>query len=212
MRVPYQNMKFMLSVVRMKDAPADEGWEVAFAGRSNAGKSSGLNALASQNSLARTSKTPGRTRELNYFELDTQRRVVDLPGYGYAKVSRQMQKQWHSLLEDFLQNRQSLQGILIFMDIRHPMSDFDLQLLDWCEYRQLPVHILLTKADKLGYGNAKSTLLKIKQELEPAEMPASAQMFSALKKTGLDEAYETLDRWFQIEPLAKKPKISNKTS
>ncbi len=198
MRVPYQNMKFMLSVVRMDDAPTDEGWEVAFAGRSNAGKSSGLNTLASQNSLARTSKTPGRTRELNYFEIDTQRRIVDLPGYGYAKVSHQMQNQWRRLLDDFFQNRQSLKGIIIFMDIRHPMSDYDLQLIDWCEYRQLPLHILLTKADKLGYGAAKSTLLKIQRELEPANMPASAQTFSSLKKTGLDEAYEVLDNWFQL--------------
>jgi GTP-binding protein len=191
-------MKFMLSVVRMNDAPTDEGWEVAFAGRSNAGKSSGLNALASQNSLARTSKTPGRTRELNYFEIDTQRRIVDLPGYGYAKVSRQMQNQWRRLLDDFLQNRQSLQGIVIFMDIRHPMSNYDLQLIDWCEQSQLPLHILLTKADKLGYGAAKSTLLKIQRELEPANIPASAQTFSSLKKTGLDEAYEVLDNWFQL--------------
>ncbi|MEE9425097.1 MAG: ribosome biogenesis GTP-binding protein YihA/YsxC [Methylococcales bacterium] len=198
MRVPYQNMKFMLSVVRMNDAPADEGWEVAFAGRSNAGKSSGLNALASQNSLARTSKTPGRTRELNYFEIDAQRRIVDLPGYGYAKVSRQMQNQWRNLLDDFLQNRQSLQGILIFMDIRHPMSNYDLQLINWCEQSHLPLHILLTKADKLGYGAAKSTLLKIQRELEPANIPASAQTFSSLKKTGLDEAYEVLDSWFQL--------------
>ncbi len=198
MRVPYQNMKFMLSVVRMGDAPADEGWEVAFAGRSNAGKSSGLNALASQKGLARTSKTPGRTRELNYFELDPQRRIVDLPGYGYAKVSRKMQNQWRGLLDDFLQNRKALKGILVFMDIRHPMSDFDLQLIDWCEYRQLPLHILLTKADKLGYGAAKSTLLKIQRELEPATMPASVQTFSSLKKTGLDEAYEVLDKWFQL--------------
>ncbi len=198
MRVPYQNMKFMLSVVRMDDAPTDEGWEVAFAGRSNAGKSSGLNALASQKSLARTSKTPGRTRELNYFELDAQRRIVDLPGYGYAKVSRQMQNQWRRLLDDFLQTRQSLQGILIFMDIRHPMSNYDLQLIDWCEQNQLPLHILLTKADKLGYGAAKSTLLKIQRELEPANMPASAQTFSSLKKTGLDEAYEVLDNWFEL--------------
>ncbi|MEE9344022.1 MAG: ribosome biogenesis GTP-binding protein YihA/YsxC [Methylococcales bacterium] len=201
MRVPYQNMKFMLSVVRMNDAPADEGWEVAFAGRSNAGKSSGLNALASQNNLARTSKTPGRTRELNYFELDTQRRIVDLPGYGYAKVSRQMQNQWRSLLDDFLQTRQSLQGILIFMDIRHPLSDHDLQLINWCEYRQLPLHILLTKADKLGYGAAKSTLLKVQRELQPATMPATAQTFSALKKTGLDQAYEVLDNWFQLRSV-----------
>jgi GTP-binding protein len=182
----------------MDDAPADEGWEVAFAGRSNAGKSSGLNALASQNSLARTSKTPGRTRELNYFEIDAQRRIVDLPGYGYAKVSRQMQNQWRKLLDDFLQNRQSLQGILIFMDIRHPMSNYDLQLIDWCEQSQLPLHILLTKADKLGYGAGKSTLLKIQRELEPANIPASAQTFSSLKKTGLDEAYEVLDSWFQL--------------
>ncbi len=199
MRVPYQNMKFMLSVVQMEDAPADEGWEVAFAGRSNAGKSSGLNTLASQKNLARTSKTPGRTRELNYFELDTQRRIVDLPGYGYAKVSKQMQNQWRGLLEEFLQNRASLQGLLIFMDIRHPLSNFDLQLINWCEHKQLPLHILLTKADKLGYGKAKSTLLKIQQELKPATMPASAQIFSALKKTGLDEAYQILDHWFQIQ-------------
>lgn len=182
----------------MNDVPPDVGWEVAFAGRSNAGKSSGLNVLACQNNLARTSKTPGRTRELNYFEIDLQRRIVDLPGYGYAKVSRQMQNQWRGLLEDFLQNRRSLQGILLFMDIRHPMSDFDLQLIDWCEYRRLPLHILLTKADKLGYGKAKATLLKVQKELEPAMMPVTVQTFSALKKTGLVETYETLDKWLEI--------------
>ncbi|HFD11766.1 MAG TPA: YihA family ribosome biogenesis GTP-binding protein [Crenotrichaceae bacterium] len=204
MRLPYQNMKFMLSVVRMQDAPVDEGLEVAFAGRSNAGKSSGLNVLASQNNLARTSKTPGRTRELNYFEIDSQRRIVDLPGYGYAKVSRQVQNQWRGLLDDFLQNRQSLQGLMVFMDIRHPMSDYDLQLIDWCEHRQLPLHILLTKADKLGYGKAKSTLMAIRQELTPATMPATVQTFSALKKTGLDEAYETLDHWFQLSETDEK--------
>jgi len=191
-------MKFMLSVVQMKDAPDDEGWEVAFAGRSNAGKSSGLNALASQNNLARTSKTPGRTRELNYFELDGQRRIVDLPGYGYAKVSRQRQNQWRGLLDEFLQTRQSLQGILLFMDIRHPMTDFDQRLVDWCEYRQFPVHVLLTKSDKLGYGKAKSTLLKVQHSLKTTRMPATAQLFSAFKKTGLEEAYDVLDSWLHI--------------
>ncbi|MCH9697562.1 MAG: ribosome biogenesis GTP-binding protein YihA/YsxC [Gammaproteobacteria bacterium] len=200
MRLPYQNMKFMLSVVNMNHAPPDDGWEVAFAGRSNAGKSSGLNILASQKNLARTSKTPGRTRELNYFKIDEQRRIVDLPGYGYAKVSRKIQQQWYRLLDDFLQNRQSLQGIVLFMDIRHPLSDFDTKMIDWCEFKQLPVHILLTKADKLGFGKAKSTLLNTQKALQAVAVPATVQTFSALKKTGLGEAYQTLDQWFQLSP------------
>ncbi len=146
-----QQSTFMLSAAKVDQCPDDEGFEVAFAGRSNAGKSSALNTLTHA-SLARTSKTPGRTQLLNFFKLDDERRLVDLPGYGYAKVPIPLKQHWQRHLEAYLGGRESLKGLILMMDIRHPMTDFDLLMLDWAVAAGMPMHILLTKADKLTYG------------------------------------------------------------
>ena len=150
-----QQSTFMLSAAKVDQCPDDEGFEVAFAGRSNAGKSSALNTLTHA-SLARTSKTPGRTQLLNFFKLDDERRLVDLPGYGYAKVPIPLKLHWQRHLEAYLGGRESLKGLILMMDIRHPMTDFDLLMLDWAVASGMPMHILLTKADKLTYGAAKN--------------------------------------------------------
>ena len=187
----------MKSVPDPKLAPDDTGREVAFAGRSNAGKSSALNRLTCQKSLARTSKTPGRTQHLVFFAIDEERRLVDLPGYGFAKVPDKVKQDWAASLERYLQNRESLQGLILLMDIRHPLTEFDQKMLHWCLHANMPVHILLTKADKLKRGAAQNILLSVKRDL--AELPlVSVQLFSATKGTGLDEALEVLDRWLDL--------------
>lgn len=187
----------MLSTPDLQHAPADGGREVAFAGRSNAGKSSALNVLCQQKSLARTSKTPGRTQQLVFFQLKEDIRLVDLPGYGYAKVNAQTQHQWQALMEGYLGERQALQGIVLLMDIRHPLTDYDRQMLSWCQYHAMPVLVLLTKADKLTRGAANNTLLGVRREL--ATMPAcQVQLFSATKHTGVDEARRQVCEWLQL--------------
>jgi len=193
----YNIAKFEKSVPNPEQAPHDLGQEVAFAGRSNAGKSSALNRLTCQKSLARISKTPGRTQHLVFFRLDDERRLVDLPGYGYAKVPDRVKREWGLSLEKYLQERQSLQGLILLMDVRHPLTDFDQQMLKWCLHSDMPVHILLTKADKLKRGAAQNTLLSVKREL--AELAnVSVQLFSSLKGTGLEEAQSVLDRWLDF--------------
>ena len=193
----YHQAKFTLSAPDLKSTPADTGREVAFAGRSNAGKSSALNTLSRQKSLARTSKTPGRTQLLNFFNLNDQQRFVDLPGYGYAKVPEKVKRQWHALMETYLNERQSLYGIILVMDVRHPLTEFDWQMIEWCTYSNKPLHILLTKSDKLNYGAAKNTLLKVQRELQELAVPVTVQLFSALKRTGIDDIHQLLDNWFQ---------------
>ncbi len=176
--------------------------EVAFAGRSNAGKSSAINALCQQKALARTSKTPGRTQLLNFFILDDDRRLVDLPGYGYAKVAEKVKREWQQSLSDYLENRKSLRGIILLMDVRHPMKEFDRQMLEWSEHFQIPVHILLTKADKLKKGPAASSLQQLRKETKAYGERVSAQLFSALKRQGVDEAHALLDRWLELPEQA----------
>ena len=195
----YHQAKFLLSAPDINLSPEDTGREVAFAGRSNAGKSSALNTLTRQKSLARTSKTPGRTQLLNFFTLNDQQRFVDLPGYGYAKVPEKVKRQWHILMETYLQERQSLYGIILVMDIRHPLTEFDWQMIEWCAYTQKPLHILLTKADKINYGAAKNTLLKVQRELEEQDISVTLQLFSALKRRGVDDIHQLLDSWFEAE-------------
>jgi len=199
----YLNASFLISAAKLSQLPVDDGGEVAFAGRSNAGKSSAINVLTNNQGLARTSKTPGRTQLLNYFELDEKRRIVDLPGYGYAKVPHKIKQQWGSLLDEYLRTRESLKGLILLMDCRHPLKDFDLQLLGWCNEAQLPVHILLTKSDKFKRGAAKSVLLSVRRDIEGlfenASDIISIQLFSALKKTGVDELIITLDKWLKID-------------
>ncbi len=192
----YHQAKFINSAPRLQDAPPDQGKEIAFAGRSNAGKSSAINTLVQQNALARVSKTPGRTQLLNFFAIDEQRKLVDLPGYGYAKVPIAIKNDWQKMMESYLKNRQALCGIVLVMDIRHPMTEFDWQMVEWCEHSKLPLHILLTKADKLKFGAAKNTLLKVQKELGNTSIVVTLQLFSALNKTGIDDIHQILDEWF----------------
>lgn len=196
MNLVYTQAKFINSSPHLRNAPPDQGLEVAFAGRSNAGKSSAINTLTRQHSLARISKTPGRTQMLNFFEINERQRFVDLPGYGYAKVPLEVKKKWHELMETYLTSRKSLCAIILVMDVRHPLTEFDWQMVEWCEHTQLPLHVLLTKADKLNYGAAKNTLLQVKKALQDSQFPFTIQLFSALKKTGIDEVHDALDRLF----------------
>lgn len=192
---------FLVSATSARDCPPDTGIEIAFAGRSNAGKSSALNALVQQGSLARTSKTPGRTQLINFFAVDDRRRLVDLPGYGYAKVSASVQSRWQEGLEDYFQRRQSLAGIVLIMDIRHPLTDFDTMMLDACMHRGLPVHCLLTKADKLSRGAAANAVLAVERELR--HWPGvTAQGFSATAKTGIEKTWALLGDWLGVPRTA----------
>ena len=195
----YRQASFLISAAKLSQTPPDSGYEVAFAGRSNAGKSSAINVLCDQKGLARTSKTPGRTQLLNFFALDDQRRLVDLPGYGYAKVSVNIKKDWQGSLAQYLEQRQCLRGLILMMDVRHPLKPYDRQMLDWARHIQLPVHVLLTKADKLKRGPATNSLLKVKKELAEMDANFSAQLFSSLKRQGIAEAHQVLNRWFEFE-------------
>src|SRR5699024_9215897 len=151
-----QQTQFLTSAPTPQLAPPDSGYEIVFACRSNAGKSSALNRLTSQKSLARTSKTPGRTQLLNFFSVDEERRLVDLPGYGYAKVGQQLRQSWQKNIDGYLAKRECLRGIILLTDVRHPFKEFDLMMIDWATQTQVALHILLTKADKLSFGAAKN--------------------------------------------------------
>lgn len=194
----YRQTTFLTSVPRAGLGPNDEGFEVAFAGRSNAGKSSALNAITSQKSLARISKTPGRTQQLNFFKIDEHRRLVDLPGYGYARVPSRIKKQWQHAMEQYFQKRLSLCGIFLLMDIRNPLTEFDRQMIEWCQHCERPVHIALTKSDKLKFGAAKNTLLQVSKTLESEKLNASTQLFSSTKKIGIEDAHKILDFWLHL--------------
>jgi GTP-binding protein len=193
----FNKAEFLISAPSIKQAPDDTGKEVAFAGRSNAGKSSAINTLTNNKKLARTSKTPGRTQLLNFFSLDEDCRLVDLPGYGFAKVPKAIKQKWDRNLAGYLQERQSLKGLVMLMDIRHPLQKYDWQMIRWASESEMPIHLLLTKSDKLKKGPANNTLLKVKQELAEEGLTAniSLQTFSSLKKEGLDELNECLEKW-----------------
>ena len=195
---PYHQATFLRSGASLNDLPPDNGVEVAFIGRSNAGKSSALNWLCGQKQLARVSNTPGRTQLINYFALDTiTRHLVDLPGYGFAKASKDAQAKWQTLIDDYLHMRQSLKGLVLLMDIRHPLQPGDKYLLEWCEEIQMPVRILLSKADKVTRNIGKKTLKEVEQQVNP-ELCA-VQLFSTLDKVGLEELVLQLDYWLGIE-------------
>lgn len=191
----YQATRFLTSVRDLKQLPPADGREVAFAGRSNAGKSSALNALTGQKALARVSKTPGRTQMINYFEVEPGRYLVDLPGYGYARVPEAVRLHWRQLLQNYFDQRAALCGLILLMDIRRSLTDLDRQMLDWCEHRELPSHILLTKADKLKRGPAATALQQVRRELRENYPHAGAQLFSAPKRMGVDQACAKLDEW-----------------
>ncbi len=180
--------EFLMSAPKLNLCVEDTGYEVAFAGRSNAGKSSAINALTNQKQLARASKKPGRTQMINFFSLgNPDQRLVDLPGYGYAAVPEAMKIVWQKELENYLIHRQSLQGLVLLMDIRHPLQHFDVMMLEWAYSRHLFVHVLLTKADKLNRGPAHKALLEVKERLKDMKLNFSIQLFSALNKQGLEE-------------------------
>jgi len=198
MRNHYQQSRFLLGTPDIRCAPVDSGAEVAFAGRSNAGKSSALNVITGQRSLARISKAPGRTREINFFVIRDELRLVDLPGYGYAKVSKEIQRSWQQNIARYLENRKSLCGLFLLMDIRHPLKEFDQLVLRWCNAAGLPVHILLTKADKIKRGAAKATLMQVRRQLLELHPGSSLQLFSSLTREGVDAARAQLDVWLGL--------------
>ena len=191
----YRRAQFLTSAAKLHQCPPDEGWEVAFAGRSNAGKSSAINSLTNNKKLAKTSKTPGRTQLINFFELSASQRLVDLPGYGFAKVPVAVKKEWTKQLENYLAKRQCLRGMILLMDVRHPLQPFDEQMLDWALAAHMPVHILLTKADKLKKGPANNALLAVRKAMKPHEGLVSVQLFSALKHSGHEQLIAVLDSW-----------------
>lgn len=195
----YRQASFITSAAKLNQSPPDEGFEIAFAGRSNAGKSSSINALCDQKALARTSRTPGRTQLLNFFHIDEQRRLVDLPGYGYAAVSENIKQTWQGALADYLEQRECLKGLILVMDSRHPLKDYDVQMLEWANHIGIPVHVLLTKVDKLNRKQQALALEKVEQALREFSVDFSAQLFSALKRWGVDEAHRKLDQWFELQ-------------
>ena len=198
----FNSARFLISASRLDECPEDTGAEVAFAGRSNAGKSSALNAITANGKLARTSKTPGRTRLINFFSLNREhRRLVDLPGYGYAKVSRDMKDDWQQHLGHYLNDRRCLRGLVLVMDIRHPLTDFDQMMVEWCEHNNLPLMILATKADKLKFGQAKTAMLGIAKALKAYQCVEHLIMFSATAKTGVDDCRAALEAWLESAPL-----------
>ncbi len=204
----FQQAVFLTTVANLRDLPQDSLCEVAFAGRSNAGKSSAINTLAGRVRLAYVSKTPGRTQHLNYFTLAEGKYFVDLPGYGYAKAPEAIRSQWEGLIGPYLSNRQQLSGLVVIMDIRRPMTDLDLRLIDWFRPTGRPIHILLSKADKLSRQEQTKALRSVKAEVATwgdAQL-YSVQLFSSLKKTGVEEAEGVLARWLNIEIKEKEKK------
>jgi GTP-binding protein len=205
MNNPYQQTRFILGTPDSRHAPPDTGIEVAFAGRSNAGKSSALNVLTGQRMLARISKAPGRTREINFFQVREDIRLVDLPGYGYAKVSKSMKDQWQHNISNYLETRQSLGGVILLMDVRHAMKDVDLQVLRWCRNADLLTYVLLTKSDKLKRGPAKAALFQARKTLLQEHPDASLQLFSSHTREGCEELQQVLDLWLASPDMKNTP-------
>ena len=198
-----QNAVFNISVNHFDELPNDEGIEIAFAGRSNAGKSSAINSLSKQNRLAYVSKQPGRTQLINFFSIDDHISLVDLPGYGYAKVPETIKNHWIETLPRYLQERNSLAGLIIVMDIRRPLTKLDIQMLDWFAPRQKPIHILLTKSDKLSKDKSLRTLMDVKNNVQEKwvnlyQTKFTVQLFSSLKKQGIEEANEVIQSWLNL--------------
>lgn len=195
----YRNARFLSSATTKNTLPPEQGLEVAFAGRSNSGKSSTLNCLCEQKALARVSKTPGRTQLINFFVLPDGNSLVDLPGYGYAKVPEKIKLEWQKFIESYMMERTTLAGLVIIMDIRRPLRDHDHVMLEWAESRQLPVHVILNKSDKLKRGEMTKQLRDTKEALKDYDLPATVQTFSSLKKLGVKELSQQLDTWFTVD-------------
>ena len=197
---PLEKARYLGSAHTPAQLPAVGGLEVAFAGRSYAGKSSALNALTRQNALARVSKTPGRTQQLVFFEVQPQRYLVDLPGYGYAKVPMEMKAHWQGFIDRYFRQREALRGLVVVMDIRHPLKDYDRQMLEYAVARGLPAHALLTKADKLGRGQQAQALQAVRKELQATfgDAGIGVQTFSSESKQGVDEARAVVAGWLEL--------------
>jgi GTP-binding protein len=198
---PLIRAQYLLSAHTPQQLPPDGGFEVAFAGRSNAGKSSALNAICQQNALARVSKTPGRTQQLVFFNIPptTDRFLVDLPGYGYAKVPKDLQAHWQAFLDRYFRTREALKGLVVVMDIRHPLKEYDRQMLGYAVSRGLPAHAILTKADKLSRGAQGTALLEVRKQLQAEHGDAvSVQLFSGESKLGDDVARGVIGGWLEL--------------
>ena len=191
--------QFHTSAPTLSQCPPESGVEIAFAGRSNSGKSSALNTLVDHSGLARTSKTPGRTQLINFFNLNEEWKLVDLPGYGYAKVPERMKKEWQANMGEYLEKRECLAGLILVMDVRHPLKEFDLMMLDWSQHYAMPVHILLSKSDKLKRGPANNALFAVKKAVKEYGDNVSVQLFSSLNKSGVEQARTVLAKWFGFE-------------
>lgn len=197
--INYNKIEFLKSAAYFKNLPEDRGVEVAFAGRSNAGKSSALNTLTNRKNLAQTSSKPGKTQHINLFRLDRDRMLVDLPGYGYSKVNREEKKRWEAELTRYLSERQSLKGIILVMDIRHPLTDLDMAMVDFVESTGRDLHILMNKSDKLSKSKAASTVHQVRNALKERKINITVQAFSSLKSEGLKELKQKLDTWYTKE-------------
>ncbi|GKT11450.1 MAG: GTP-binding protein [Thiomicrorhabdus sp.] len=202
----YQQATYLKSVPTLALCPDDLTHEIAFAGRSNSGKSSALNVITSQKGLARISKTPGRTQLINFFPVNETRALVDLPGYGFAKVNVKIKKAWEAGLSEYIEKSTALKGLVLLMDCRIPPTDIDIQMLEWTASLGLPIHVLLTKSDKLKKGPAKASLLTLQSMLNEEFPHATAQLFSSLKRDGLEEAWTKLDEWMEYERPVKEKK------
>lgn len=196
---PFPPITFLLSVAALKQLPKDTGKEIAFAGRSNAGKSSAINLITGNKKLARTSKTPGCTQLINFFRIDEQRHLVDLPGYGYAKVAEHIKERWQNTLAQYLETRRALCGLILVMDIRHPLKEFDKKMLHWSVSQQLPVHILLSKTDKISRNTAQKTLQQVQLALTHLPNKISVQLFSAHSGLGLEQIRKHLLTWLDYQ-------------
>lgn len=198
-RHAYQKAKYLTSATEFDQFPADKGAEVAFIGRSNAGKSSALNVITEIKGLAHISKTPGRTQMINFFALNERERLVDLPGYGYAKVPRMVKKRWEELLDSYLTKRHCLNGLIVVMDIRHPLKEIDKDLIEWAVHYSIPIHILLTKSDKLSRNSARKTFEKVQTSVDAYGKDLTFQLFSSYDRTWLDEVKTILKRWLRTK-------------
>jgi len=207
-KVHLSKATFTISAPDIRKLPEDSGIEVAFAGRSNAGKSSALNTLTNQRGLARISKTPGRTQLINVFEIGDNKRLIDLPGYGFAKVPLEMKKKWQKALGEYLEKRESLKGLVVLMDIRHPLKDLDMDLIQWAADSELPVLALLTKCDKLSQGKRSAEVLKVKKALAPLNADIRVQAFSSLKRTGAEQADVIICDWFRQDDAEEMTSVA----
>ncbi len=194
----YHQTQFLKSAAELTQLPADKGWEVAVIGRSNAGKSSAINAITGIRGLARTSSVPGHTQHINVFTVSHDHRLMDLPGYGYAKVPRTVKERWQKATNEYLETRECLRGLLLVMDIRHPLKEMDEQLIAWAVRCTVPVHVLLTKADKLTSAEARKTLKQVTDDLGPFGNSVTVQTFSSIEPFGVKEAQACLNAWFTV--------------